>query len=262
MNTFHRTTTALLTIIVLLQTLSEGDIAGKSANHLVAVETPNSNPVSTLTTTPHQRVLIGAHVVFGADEEDRELTESVIEAFHKARLPLPDLTIYFYDDLADCDGFGGLYRRNVSFDRVDVCAHTRRHNVLRHEFAHAWEAHAIDDTTREAFMTLQGLSSWFDPEIPWEARGGEQAADTIASGVLDRPYPNLHIPAIDELESSGPAAGVVDHSRVSRIKALPKSIGFVRSSITVSRTAPPSSRPRIFSRSTTRTSCTRCTRPA
>ena len=176
MDTFHRTIAVVLTIIILFQTLSEGDIERRG-------------------------VFIGPHIVFGADEEDIELAESVIEAFEKAQLPIPDLTIYFHDDLADCDAFGGLYRRNVKFDRVDVCAHTRRHNVLRHEFAHAWEAHALDDTTRQAFMTLQGLSSWFDPATPWEERGGEQAADTIASGVLDRPYPDLHIPAIDELEA-------------------------------------------------------------
>ena len=40
-----------------------------------------------------------------------------------------------------------------------------------------------------------------EPDIEWEDRGGEQAAETIAKGLINRPYPDLDVPAIDELEA-------------------------------------------------------------
>ena len=199
MHTFHRTTATLLTIISLVLTQSSDHTSTVSTDPVITDETTEPESPSTAAPAWQDGVPVGAHIVFGANEEDLELLEAATSAFHNARLPLPDLAIHFHDNLAKCDGFGGTYRQHE--DRIDLCSRTRRSPSLRHELAHAWEHHSVDDTTREAFMESQGLSTWWNPDVEWEDRGGEQAAETIAKGLIDRPYPDLDVPAIDELEA-------------------------------------------------------------
>jgi hypothetical protein len=151
---------------------------------------------------PSDGVSVRGHTVHGADEETMLDIERALAAFDGAGLKLPDLGIYVYPTPDGCGGLGGLYERQGSKDRVSVCSRTRRAFAILHEFAHAWEAHAVSDTTRQQFLEMKGLAKWRSSEVAWAERGMEQAAETIATGLLDRPYPNLHVPAIDELEAS------------------------------------------------------------
>ena len=54
------------------------------------------------------------------------------------------------EDRASCDGYMGLWHRGGRADRIDVCVAVEW--LILHEIAHACDSHAVDDTTRTAFM--------------------------------------------------------------------------------------------------------------
>jgi hypothetical protein len=60
---------------------------------------------------------------------------------------------------------------------------------LLHELAHVWLLGHLDDGTRAAFLEAEGLPVWRSSEVPWHLRGVEQAADTIAWGLMDERIP-------------------------------------------------------------------------
>ncbi len=70
-----------------------------------------------------------------------------------------------------------------------------------HELAHLWMREYLDDATRAAFTERVGLSSWRDG-VPWEERGVERAAYTIAwglAGTEDARYRFVPAPECEEL---------------------------------------------------------------
>ena len=73
--------------------------------------------------------------------------------------------------------------------------------VVLHEIAHAWLDAHLGVVDIERFLDHVGLDTWRDPELPWEQRGLEQAADTVAWGLMDRYIEMLRIgqPTTDEL---------------------------------------------------------------
>lgn len=138
------------------------------------------------------------HVVHGSDERSHQQIADADAAFRVAGLTLPDLEIHVHENYAGCGGFAGQFNRDGSGRRVDFCS-GNSFTVL-HEFAHAWEYHNVEDTTRDALVELHGLETWRDRGVPWEERGVEVAAETIAKGLLERPFPEWQCEEIELLD--------------------------------------------------------------
>jgi len=134
--------------------------------------------------------------IYGADPEFAAVIESAIDRFDGVGLTLPDLRIYYHSDPSGCPGATAQFNQDGSGTRVDLC--TQVGYTLLHELAHAWEYHTMSDATRQAYLDYTGLTTWADPEVEWEDRGVESAAQTIAWGLLEIPITN---PAafVDEL---------------------------------------------------------------
>jgi hypothetical protein len=154
-----------------------------AASVLLTTATP---PMSTID-DPFSGAPTPTHVVHKSDERSREQISAADAAFRVAGLELPDLEIYIHENYAGCDGLAGQFNRDGSGLRVDFCS-GNSFTVL-HEFAHAWEYHNVDDTTRDALVEMHGLETWRSSEVPWEERGVEVAAETIAKGLLERAFP-------------------------------------------------------------------------
>lgn len=75
-----------------------------------------------------------------------------------------------------CAGFRGV---------VILCDEAKR--CMLHELAHVWIDQNVDAESRERFMAHTGATVWDDPAVPWHARGVEQAAETLAWGLLAEP---------------------------------------------------------------------------
>lgn len=200
MNTLHRTTAALLTALAISVIAPTGptpaDTTPPTAHPVEAAIHTQPTPTESADGVP-----VGIHRVHGADEEAMRRIETALTAFQDAGLDLPQLSIRVHDDLEGCDGLAGSYRRNATGEQINLCSLLHPDFTVLHELAHAWEAHAVSDTTRTTFLELHGLNTWWGPEARWEERGGEQAAETIAKGLLDRPYPAIQLDAIDLLET-------------------------------------------------------------
>jgi hypothetical protein len=69
------------------------------------------------------------------------------------------------------------------------CSHgtTDAGRTLLHEYAHAWLAQNVTESTRQAFMRRVGVARWQDPRDPWGRRGVERAADTVMLGLTNEP---------------------------------------------------------------------------
>jgi hypothetical protein len=62
--------------------------------------------------------------------------------------------------------------------------------MLLHELAHVWEDHNLAAAKHEPFMALRdGVLSWASPDVAWSEQGREHAANVIAWGLLEDPYP-------------------------------------------------------------------------
>ena len=144
-------------------------------------------PSASATLGPPAPVTIAPHVVYGSDERSLEQIAYAEAAFQAAGLELPNLEIHVHENFTGCDGWAGLFNRDGSGTRVDLCSGTQF--TVLHEFAHAWEYHHVDDATRNQFLELHGLDAWRGRQLPWAQRGTEVAAETIARGLLDRPLP-------------------------------------------------------------------------
>jgi hypothetical protein len=138
------------------------------------------------------------HVVHRSDERSREQIAAAGTAFRVAGLKLPSLEIYVHETYAGCGGFAGQFNRDGSGLRVDFCS-GNSFTVL-HEFAHAWEYHNVDDTTRNALVETHGLETWRSSEVPWAERGVEVAAETIAKGLLERAFPEWQCEEVELLD--------------------------------------------------------------
>jgi hypothetical protein len=124
-------------------------------------------------------------VVFSDNPAQQELARWAVARFERAGLEPPSVQIRFHADRAGCGGHLGY-----AWDgRVDVCTvlvnEMARRNLL-HEMAHIWIDQNVPDTRREQFLLLRGLSSWNSSTDPWQERGYEQAAETMAWALGDR----------------------------------------------------------------------------
>lgn len=71
---------------------------------------------------------------------------------------------------------------------------------ILHELSHLWLSQNVTEPAHSEFMELTGANNWRDPDTPWSERGVEQAADTIAWGllgerieILGRPLPSCEL---------------------------------------------------------------------
>ena len=121
--------------------------------------------------------------------KQQEMAEWALGRYEAAGLELPSLIIDFAGrDTSECRGAAG----SVYLDRapivVKLCWDDRF--VLLHELAHVWAADNIPAAKHEPFMAMRtDAVSWGGAEVVWEQRGKEHAANVIAWGVLEDPFP-------------------------------------------------------------------------
>jgi hypothetical protein len=124
-------------------------------------------------------------VVFSQDPSQGQLARWAVARFERAGLEAPTVEIRFHTDASGCGGHLGYAKGG----RVDVCTvlvnEMARRNLL-HEMSHIWIDQNAPDTRREKFLDLRGLSSWNSSTDPWQERGYEQAAETMAWALGDR----------------------------------------------------------------------------
>jgi hypothetical protein len=127
--------------------------------------------------------------IYGADEDERAEVEAGIEALTSAGLPLPDLRIYVHDTEEGCGGNLGLFRQGGDLHRVDICLVEQA--LIRHELAHAWEHHSMDEATRQEFMERTGLETWNDHDEAHHSRAIEEAAYLVVFGLESAPIQRI-----------------------------------------------------------------------
>ncbi len=126
-----------------------------------------------------------------ASEQQIERVEWAIEQFAIRGLELPDLDISFHDSAVGCDGNTGIMTQGSIAD-IEICMPTR--HIILHELAHAWSYAALTDAIRNEFLAYWALEHWSSKEAPWNRRGIEKAADTIAfvlAGIPESPSDEL-----------------------------------------------------------------------
>ncbi len=117
--------------------------------------------------------------IHGADDATEAAIRAGIRRYADSGLHLPPLRIYVHDSSAGCDGYAGLFNKDGSGHRVDLCNTI----VLLHELAHVWEFHNMDDARRQAFMERTGLRVWNDRAAARSEQGVEEVARIVSSGV-------------------------------------------------------------------------------
>lgn len=121
--------------------------------------------------------------------EQFEIAEWALNRFDEAGLELPPLTIEFRGpDQTGCGGAPARVHLNHTPVLVAICWNSPF--ILLHELAHIWEHDHVTDATRQALTTMRSdIESWASLDVPWEHRGREHAANIIAWGLLEDPYP-------------------------------------------------------------------------
>jgi hypothetical protein len=124
-----------------------------------------------------------------SDPDQRRMAEWAVGRFEDAGLVLPSIVIRFPGrSLALCRGARGLTFTDRIPMEVTMCWSDAF--ILLHELAHAWEAHNLSKYRRQPFMALRSdVDSWAGAEVPWHQRGAEHAANVVAWGLLEDPYP-------------------------------------------------------------------------
>jgi len=128
--------------------------------------------------SPVERQLSDDPGIYGATESERRDIRAKISLFATAGLRLPQLRIYVHGSTAGCGGHSGLFDKDRSGQRIDICG-----NVVLHELAHAWELHNMSNQTRQAFMDYTGLDVWNHADTDHKLRAIERAATVVAWGV-------------------------------------------------------------------------------
>lgn len=157
-----------------------------SALALLVAITQLSRPVAA---TPDPVVI----KIVPATAQQAQHAEWALARFEAAGLELPPLTIVFHNDYQSCGMREGVLRIAGENVTIHECQNdpSRSRRSLLHELAHTWDylAGSIDTDTRTDLLTLRGLQSWDDNDLPWNQRGEEQAAEIIAWGLMHQPAP-------------------------------------------------------------------------
>lgn len=120
--------------------------------------------------------------------------ESALDRFEAQGLELPDVTFVFHDDLMPCSGHKGMYHKKSG--TLEMCSMDE--NTLLHELAHAWANHNLEPEQMSRFVSSRGLDSWNDQDDPWERRGTEHVAETIAWALAEDPHHVRWVETLDD----------------------------------------------------------------
>ncbi|MGA9598334.1 MAG: hypothetical protein WBV06_19420 [Acidimicrobiia bacterium] len=142
-------------------------------------------------------------IVNGTPELER-LLEWGLGRFEATGLPAPRLASATFAPVPACASAPGLVTETVK-DKADLILCTDAYEAclpdrasctdfqpsvrlgMLHELGHAWLLENLSAKTESEFLALNDLSSWGDPAQPWHRRGAEQAAETMAWGLLEQP---------------------------------------------------------------------------
>ena len=116
--------------------------------------------------------------------EQQELVDHALERFAAQGLELPSIDFVFRSDAVTCNGFKGRYYRKTA--TLEMCSMDPI--TMLHELAHAWANQNLTDASRAEFVESRGLDGWNDHDDPWERRGTEHVAETIAWALAEDPH--------------------------------------------------------------------------
>ena len=123
--------------------------------------------------------------VFGADAEHEELVRWAYGRYEHAGLRVPPTDVHFHPDTSGCYG----HLASEWNGRVDICVvivSEIARDALLHEMGHAWIAENVSAEVRERFLRMRGLTAWNDPNVIWDERGFEHAAETLTWALGNR----------------------------------------------------------------------------
>lgn len=123
-----------------------------------------------------------------------------LERYESHGLTLPEVTFVFHDSLAPCHLHKGVYHHSTR--TLEMCSLDKA--TMLHELAHAWANVNLDEEDRDAFIDLRDLDSWSDHADPWERRGTEHVAETLAWALNDEP---THVEWVETLGDGSRVAG-------------------------------------------------------
>lgn len=162
--------------------------------HLVPAADPLRRPIAQAGDVRHpgeaEGTVAAGYEIYGASREQARAIEDAIALFDRADLTLPVIRIYVHQTDEPCHGYLGLFGEGGDKHRIDICM--SHPFVIRHELAHAWEYHGIEDSKRQAFLEQVGIEEWNDQDQPRQLRAIEKAADLIAWGIDRQPIQTIH----------------------------------------------------------------------
>ena len=127
--------------------------------------------------------------ITGGSDEQRATVTWALGRYADAGLDLPVLHFDLHPDASGCSGNRGYFSPSSTPWMVAICTDERF--LVLHELGHAWAEHTLSDVDRTAFVEFRGLESWNDPETSWRARASEDAANTLAWGLLETPIRHI-----------------------------------------------------------------------
>ncbi len=174
-------------------------------------------PASGPTAPPYEdlQTVTGSIEVGGVAAEIRNgtptlqsLTQWALSRFDRAGMAIPSVEAVTFTRFADycADVRGRSFRQDTAtgpswrivlcMDEEFVCRspecaafYLPARRAILHELAHVWTDEYLTEAVRDAFMSSMSLEVWNHESVPWNERAGEHAAEYIAWGLLDSPFP-------------------------------------------------------------------------
>ncbi len=127
--------------------------------------------------------------VVADDAQQHEMAMSAVERFGMAGLDLPPVILEFDGpNQAACGGAPARTSITAESNLIRLC--WTDEFILLHELAHVWVSFNVRPAQHEPFMAMRNdVQLWASSQVPWEQRGCEHAANVIAWGLLEDPYP-------------------------------------------------------------------------
>ena len=127
--------------------------------------------------------------IVAVTDHQAEIAAWALGRYEAAGLELPPLTIEFLNPTpTGCGNAAGRAHIDESPIRIEIC--WSNPFILLHELAHIWEASNFPEAKHSTFNAMRiNVESWASPDVPWNQRGREHAANIIAWGLLEQPFP-------------------------------------------------------------------------
>ena len=166
--------------------ISLGLQPGVVRSQIVQIEAaPSSGLAAAVVAEP---VPIG-DMVSGGTSLQQEMVARALERYATAGLELPVLEVHLHSDPAECNGNRGSFSSGSTPWSITVC--TEDELVYLHEIGHAWAEFNLSEAERSDYVARRDLESWNDPATAWGDRGSEDAANTLAWGLVDTPIVDM-----------------------------------------------------------------------